>query len=434
LGKEWPDVWRGFQVSGCFFDVFDRKWAFLERYSLDFCQNSIKMIKKEKILDYFDQTVLQYKPKESKTNQNSSKCSREREVCNMKKRIALTLALALTLSLTACSGGGTQEEQAPAEAPAESGSEEAEAPAETPAEKEKLVIGFANIAEEVELQIQVRESMVKAAEEAGVELILANNEYDGAKAVEIADNMVSQGIDGFIEFNIDESVGPVIMEKMEAAGIPVIAVDIPIEGAVFFGANNETAGTVGGQRLGEVAKERWGEAPDCLLLVEDSTSGEAVLARTEKMYDGLKETFPDFSEDQIFRVDPTTDAAKTQSMVSDFLSAHPDYHKIAIGTLNDVIATATLAAIETAGREADCIMVAENEYGYLDYLKANPDVTGDEVWVGGVAFFFNRYGEYTVPAVIKMINGEEVDEKIYVDHLTITRDNAEEWFADYLAS
>ena len=43
-------------------------------------------------------------------------------------------------------------------------------------------------------------------------------------------------------------------------------------------------------------------------------------------------------------------------------------------------------------------------------------------------------GEYTVPAVIKMINGEEVDEKIYVDHLTITRDNAEEWFADYLAS
>lgn len=348
----------------------------------------------------------------------------------MKKRIALTLALALTLSLTACSAG-----KEPADTPAAEPGQQTEAPeTDAPAEKKKLVIGFANIAEEVELQIQVRESMVKAAEEAGVELILANNEYDGAKAVEIADNMVSQQIDGFIEFNIDESVGPVIMEKMEAAGIPVIAVDIPIEGAVFFGANNETAGIVGGQRLGEVAKERWGEAPDCLLLVEDSTSGEAVLARTEKMYDGLKETFPDFSEDQIFRVDPTTDAAKTQSMVSDFLSAHPDYHKIAIGTLNDVIATATLAAIETAGREADCIMVAENEYGYLDYLKANPDVTGDEVWVGGVAFFFNRYGEYTVPAVIKMINGEEVDDKIYVEHLTITRDNAQEWFADYLAS
>lgn len=350
----------------------------------------------------------------------------------MKKRIALTLALAMALSLTACSGGTKEAPAADAEAPAET--EAPAADAEAPAEKEKLVIGFANIAEEVELQIQVRESMVKAAEEAGVELILANNEYDGAKAVEIADNMVSQQIDGFIEFNLDESVGPVIMEKMNDAGIPVIAVDIPMEGAVFFGANNEIAGTVGGQRLGEVAKERWDSEPDCLLLVEDSTSGEAVLARTRKMYDGIKEVFPDFSEDKIFTIDPTTDAGKTQSMVSDFLSAHPDFHKIAIGTLNDVIATATLAAVETAGREADCIMVAENEYGYLDYLKANPDVTGDEVWVGGVAFFFNRYGEYTVPAIIKMINGESVDEAIYVEHITITRENAQEWFADYLAS
>lgn len=346
----------------------------------------------------------------------------------MKKLVAMTLALAMTLSLTACAGGTESAETTESAAVTESSETTAEDTQET------LVIGFANIAEEVELQIQVRESMEKAAEEAGVKLILANNEYDGAKAVEIADNMVSQQIDGFIEFNIDESVGPVIMEKMNEAGIPVIAVDIPMEGAVFFGANNETAGTVGGQRLGEVAMERWGEEPDCLLLVEDSTSGESVLQRTRKMYDGILEVFPDFSEDKVFSIDPTSDAAATQKMVSDFLSAHPDYNKIAIGTLNDVIATATQAAIETAGREADCIMVSENEYGYLDYLKANPDVTGDEVWVGGVAFFFNRYGEYTVPAIIKMINGEEVEDSIYVDHITITRDNAEEWFADYLAS
>lgn len=331
----------------------------------------------------------------------------------MKKRIAMLLAMMMAVSMT-----GTTVL-----------AEEAEGDAD-----KKLVIGFANIAEEVELQIQVRESVEKAAEEAGVDLILANNEYDGAKAVSIADNMVSQQVDGFIEFNLDESVGPVIMEKMNEAGIPVIAVDIPMEGAVFFGANNAVAGEVGGKRLGEVAKERWGEEPDCLLLVEDSTSGEAVLQRTRKMYDGLLEIYPDFPEDKIYSIDPGTDAAATQKMVSDFLSAHPDFHKIAMGTLNDVIATATVAAIETAGREADCIMVSENEYGYLDYLKANPEVSGDEVWVGGVAFFFNRYGEYTVPAIIKMINGEEVDDAIYVDHTVITRDNAEEWFGDYLAS
>ena len=301
------------------------------------------------------------------------------------------------------------------------------------AEEKKWVIGFANIAEEVELQIVVRDGMVAAAEELGVELVLANNEYDGAKAVRNADDMITKGVDGFIEFNIDESVGPVIMEKMNEAGIPVIAVDIPMEGAAFFGANNVVAGEVAGVRLGEVSQERWGGEPDCLLLVEDSTSGETVLNRVTQMPTGMREVFPDFSDDKVFYIDSGTDAATCQKMVSDFLLAHPDYSKIAIGSFNDVIAVATLAAIETAGREADCIMVAENEYGYLDYLKANPDRDeADEVWVGGVAFFFDRYGEYTMNAMVDVLNGGEMPENIYVDHEVVTRANAQELFGWYL--
>ena len=301
------------------------------------------------------------------------------------------------------------------------------------AEEKKWVIGFANIAEEVELQIVVRDGMVAAAEELGVELVLANNEYDGAKAVRNADDMITKGIDGFIEFNIDESVGPVIMEKMNAEGIPVIAVDIPMEGAAFFGANNVVAGQVAGVRLGEVSQERWGGEPDCLLLVEDSTSGETVLNRVTQMPTGMREIFPDFSDEKVFYIDSGTDAATCQKMVSDFLLAHPDYTKIAIGSFNDVIAVATLAAIETAGRESDCIMVAENEYGYLDYLKANPDrEEADEVWVGGVAFFFDRYGEYTMNAMVDVLNGGEMPENIYVEHEVVTRANAQELFGWYL--
>ena len=301
------------------------------------------------------------------------------------------------------------------------------------AEEKKWVIGFANIAEEVELQIVVRDGMVAAAEELGVDLVLANNEYDGAKAVRNADDMITKGVDGFIEFNIDESVGPVIMEKMNEAGIPVIAVDIPMEGAAFFGANNVVAGEVAGVRLGEVSQERWGGEPDCLLLVEDSTSGETVLNRVTQMPTGMREIFPDFSDEKVFYIDSGTDAATCQKMVSDFLLAHPDYTKIAIGSFNDVIAVATLAAIETAGRESDSLMVAENEYGYLDYLKANPDrEEADEVWVGGVAFFFDRYGEYTMNAMVDVLNGGEMPENIYVEHEVVTRANAQELFGWYL--
>lgn len=294
-------------------------------------------------------------------------------------------------------------------------------------------IGFANIAEMVELQVTVKESVENAAKAAGVELVYMNNNLDGMTAVQNANNMVQQEIDGFIEFNIDESVGPTIKEIMDEAGIPIIAVDIAIDGCTFFGANNELAGTVGGRRLGEVAKERWGEEPDILLLAYDSTSGESPMKRVTCMPDGLREFFPDFADEKVYMVDCAGDAAAAQKAVSDFLTAHPDAGKIAIGSYNDVVATATLAAVETAGREADCIMVAENEYGYLDYLKANPEAPENEVFVGGVAFFFTQYGDYLIPAMVSMLNGEDVGEEIFVNHECITRENAETYFADYLA-
>ena len=294
-------------------------------------------------------------------------------------------------------------------------------------------IGFANIAELVELQVTVKESVERAAKEAGVELVYMNNNLDGATAVQNADNMVQQEIDGFIEFNIDESVGPTIKGIMDDAGVPIIAVDIAIEGCTFFGANNEIAGTVGGRRLGDVAQERWGEEPEILLLVYDSTSGESPMKRVTCMPDGLREVFPDFSEEKIFMVDSGIDASTAQKAVSDFLSAHPNEHKIAIGCYHDVAATSTLAAIETAGREADCIMVSENEYGYLDYIKANPEAVENECWVGGVAFFFTQYGDYLIPAMVKKLEGEDIGEAIYVNHEVITRENAPTYFADYLA-
>ncbi len=294
-------------------------------------------------------------------------------------------------------------------------------------------IGFANIAELVELQVTVKESVERAAQEAGVELVYMNNNLDGATAVQNADNMVQQEIDGFIEFNIDESVGPTIKGIMDEAGVPIIAVDIAIEGCTFFGANNATAGTVGGRRLGEVAQERWGSEPDILLLVYDSTSGESPMKRVTCMPDGLREYFPDFPEEKIFMVDAGIDASTAQKAVSDFLSAHPDEHQIAIGCYHDVAATSTLAAIETAGREADCIMVSENEYGYLDYIKANPEAAENECWVGGVAFFFTQYGDYLIPAMVKKLEGEDIGDAIYVNHEVITRENAETYFADYLA-
>ena len=131
------------------------------------------------------------------------------------------------------------------------------------------------------MQIQVRESMIAAAEKHGVEIVCMNNAYDAMTAVKNADQMVSLGVDAFIEFNLDESVGDAIMEKMNKAGIKTFAVDIPLPGAPFLGADNVLAGLVAGRYIAESCEKVFGGIPDCILLVEDSTSGETPLNRVK---------------------------------------------------------------------------------------------------------------------------------------------------------
>lgn len=346
----------------------------------------------------------------------------------MKKRlISVVLCLFMTVvMLFGCKPAGSTPSVSTADPQTASATDEAAAPTKTP--EKKWLIGFANIAEQVELQVQVRESMIAAAKEYGVDIVCMDNNYDALTAVQNADEMVSKGVDAFIEFNLDESVGDVIMEKMNKAGIVTFAVDIPLPGAPFFGADNVLAGTVAGRYLAECSTKDFGGEPDCILLVEDAASGESVLNRVLKAVDGFRETYPDFPDASVYTVDGTSDASNAQKAVADFLSAHPDFHKIAVVSMHDITTTGALAAIETAGREKDCILVAQNETLYLQYLKDNPVAPEHEVYKGAVAYFFDRYGSLIMPYVIDALEGKEVPKVISVPHEIVNRDNAKKLF------
>lgn len=293
--------------------------------------------------------------------------------------------------------------------------------------EEQFTVGFANIDESVDLQIAVRESIVRKGEELGMKIITANNRADGSTAVRIADDMITMQVDAFVEFNVDESVAPVIMEKMNAADIPVFAIDIPHPGAAFFGANNFEAGKIGGRYLAEKALERWNGEIDYLLLVDQMASGEMPRQRILGYIPGIQEIIPEFSEDKVVFVEGGSEASKAQQVVSDFLSGHPDADNILIGTLHDVGGMGAWAAVETANRTDDCMMVVQNEYTFLSHIKSHPEEDG---FVGAVAYFFDRYGDFLMPAVKDVLEGAPMPENVYVEHELINRENAEEYFPD----
>lgn len=294
---------------------------------------------------------------------------------------------------------------------------------------EAVTVGFCNIAETAEQHYKIKENMEAAAKERGWELIYMNNKLDGQTAVSNADAMLLRGINYFIEFNVDISVAPTIMEKMDQAKVPVIAVDIEHPGAIYFGADNYNVGPIVGKYLAEVVKEKWGEA-ECLLIVEDSISGETVLARTDNVVDGYKEIFPDFDSAKVFKIDGGQDPTEAQEVVANFLQAHPDFHKIAIAPAHSTYRIGAQAAIETAGRQTDCIMVSQGEYDYFEYLKATPTAPEWEVYQGTLVYDFKNYGNYCMAIIDDMIAGKELKEYYYPTHYIIDRSNVQEHFPE----
>jgi|GEM_PF-1264847 len=363
----------------------------------------------------------------------------------MKMRKLVSLALVLAMSAALLSGCAKAPEAA-APAAAEAAKEEA-APAAAEAAKEEaapaaagvvgdrngdgvIKLGFANIAETVYQHTKIKESFEKACADRGWELVYMNNNLDGQQAVSNAEKMLQMGIDYMAEYNVDQSVAPNIMKAMNEAGVPVVAIDIGHEGAVYFGANNYGIGPVVGEYAGKLVKDTWGEA-EAILIVEDPISGEAVLARTDNIIDGYRKVFPDFPDDKLFKVDGGADSSDSQKVVSDFLSAHPDFHKILVCPAHVTMRVGTSAAIEINEREQDCLIVSQGEYDYLDYLKSTPQAPDWEVFRASAVYNFQSYGEEVCKIVDKMIAGETLQEEYNPEHYMIDRTNYKDNFADY---
>jgi ABC-type sugar transport system substrate-binding protein len=190
-------------------------------------------------------------------------------------------------------------------------------------------------------------------------------------------------------------------------------------------------GPIVGEYLGSIVKEAWGSEPDCLLIIEDPISGEVVLARTNNIPDGFRKIFPDFPENKIFKIDGGQDPAEAQEVCANFLSAHPNFTKIAVAPAHSTYAIGGLAAIETAGRQRQCIMVSQGEYHYLEYLKNTPNPPEWEVYRGTLVYNFKEYGSTVMPIVTKLVNNEPVEKEYYPRHYIIDRSNALTAFPEY---
>lgn len=289
----------------------------------------------------------------------------------------------------------------------------------------QFTIGFANESEELPFAVDVRRGLERAASDVGnIDLVVADNRLSGEEAIRVADRLIERNIDLVIEYQIDYKAGNLIMNKFQQAGIPVIAVDIPMVGATFFGVDNYRAGHMAGKALGEWVEKTWNGRVDQLLVLEEPRAGSLPEARIQGQLDGFQEILGDITAEHTHYIDCGNTSEISEKGVTETLQTLPDGRHIAIISFNDEAAFGALQAARKANRENDVVIVGQG----ADRLIRREIRDPESRLIGSTAYMPERYGERLMGLALKILNGESVPPAVYMDHVFINAGNIDKHY------
>ncbi len=108
-------------------------------------------------------------------------------------------------------------------------------------------IGYAPLSNDQPFVKKVTQGLVEAATNSGIDLLIADNRESSEEAVKSAAELIAAKVDFAIEYQLHSRVAPVLANMFRSAGIPTLAIDIPIPNSIYFGADNYAVGNVGGR-------------------------------------------------------------------------------------------------------------------------------------------------------------------------------------------
>ena len=288
-------------------------------------------------------------------------------------------------------------------------------------------IGYASQTESSAFAQEVTASIRQAAERARIQLVFVDNRGSPVVALRNAEKLAKERVKLVIEFQTFDSVAPLISSKLQQAGIPMIAIDIPHPGAVYFGANNYEAGLIAGRALGKWAVNRWSGRVEHVLLIELSAAGRLPQLRLTGSLAGLREVLPGISEDRVVRLEGADSLRQSMAEVRKFVRfVRP--RNVLVTAINDSCALGALRAFEEAGIADECAAVG---HGAVRDARVEMRRAGSKL-IGSVAFFPERYGAAVIKLAMAMLKNKAVPPAVFTAHRLITPENVDRFYGSDL--
>jgi ribose transport system substrate-binding protein len=295
-----------------------------------------------------------------------------------------------------------------------------DAAAKTPPHNGKtFVFGFANLERDIAFCVKVEQGLVANAKAAGIDLQIADNRLDGATALANAESFLQRRVDYVIEFQTDANFGATIMQKMNDADTKVTAIDIPMPGATFFGANNPRSGFMGGSYLAQAAIQKFGADrvhAGYLVIGNLPQSGAIPAMRTGGQLAGFLASAPGFPTDHVIKIDTKNTLEESFAQMNNVIGRIPAGVPIMVTAINDQSVTGMLRAVKQAGREADLLAVGMG-------ADETATLASEPAFVASVGYFPERYGNYLIPLALMQLAGKPTPATVLVHHVMVTKDN-----------
>lgn len=280
----------------------------------------------------------------------------------------------------------------------------------------KMRFGFGSQSAEMPFSEGVTSSLRAAAAASGVDLMVLDNRYDAATALRNAEDFVNSHVDLVIEFQIDRRVAPVIADKIAAAGIPLIAIDIPHPHATFFGVDNYRVGFEAGEVLADYALNQWKGKANWVLGLDLEEAGTLVQSRITGSFDGVRSRLPDLPIEAFVRIDGRGMRDKSYRVVMDFLTRHPKDRHILIAAATDTSALGALEAVRELKREKQVAILGQDCIPEVVEQMLLPE----SPIIGSISHEANEYGPRLIAIGLSLLRGRTVAPYNYVHHKLVT--------------
>lgn len=297
---------------------------------------------------------------------------------------------------------------------------------------------FANVTEAGELFVQLGDGIEQAARMANIDLRRYNNDFDCETALRNAQLMVQDNPDLILEYNAIEGIGPALQRIFERAGIPFIAINVPVPGGHWFNLVNADLGADTARTVVPMAIERgWSGENTTVIIVQSADAGEEVndcvryfYVTAAEMMDGMSQVAPgDITALTTtigttgIQVDGKAALEASYTGVRNVLQTLPADRNILLYSINDDSTLGAWRAVSEAGRgERTLVAGLGGSIAALEELRNNPQ------WVAEGSIFFQNWGQYLIAMGVAILEGVVPPELTKCPQVVLTAETVDDFY------